>query len=127
MSIAATKAQRSMHLTAHGYDRGRRGGVCRGLGHGGDPCGAARLGCSAGRHIIAAADCYGATYSLLSTLFAEQGVTVHFVDITDLEEVALAMDTSRPAALLIETVSNPLLKVVIWARWPIGRIPPARR
>ena len=44
-------------------------------------------------------------------LFAEQGVTVHFVDITDLDEVALAVETYRPAALLIETVSNPLLKV----------------
>ena len=68
-------------------------------------------GVRAGRHVVAAADCYGATYSLLSTLFAEQGVTVHFVDITDLDEVALAVETYRPAALLIETVSNPLLKV----------------
>ncbi len=68
-------------------------------------------GLRAGRHVVAAADCYGATYSLLSTLFAEQGVTVHFVDITDLDEVALAVETYRPAALLIETVSNPLLKV----------------
>ncbi len=68
-------------------------------------------GVRAGRHVVAAADCYGATYSLLSTLFAEQGVTVHFVDIADLEGVTRALDTYRPAALLIETVSNPLLKV----------------
>lgn len=68
-------------------------------------------GVRAGRHVVAAADCYGATYSLLSTIFAEQGVTVHFVDITDLEEVTIAVETWRPAALLIETVSNPLLKV----------------
>ena len=68
-------------------------------------------GVRAGRHVVAAADCYGATYSLLSTLFGEQGVTVHFVDITNLDEVALAVETYRPAALLIETVSNPLLKV----------------
>ena len=68
-------------------------------------------GVRTGRHVVAAADCYGATYSLLSTLFAEQGVAVHFVDITNLEEVTLAVETWRPAALLIETVSNPLLKV----------------
>lgn len=68
-------------------------------------------GVRAGQHVVAAADCYGATYSLLSTLFAEQGVTVHFVDVTDLEEVTLSVDTYRPAALLVETVSNPLLKL----------------
>lgn len=68
-------------------------------------------GVRAGQHVVAAADCYGATYSLLSTLFSEQGVTVHFVDITDHEEVTKTMETCLPAALLIETVSNPLVKV----------------
>ena len=68
-------------------------------------------GARAGQHVVAAADCYGATYSLLATLFAEQGVMVHFVDVTDLEEVALTVETHRPAALVVETVSNPLLKL----------------
>jgi cystathionine gamma-synthase/methionine-gamma-lyase len=68
-------------------------------------------GAAAGSHVVAAADCYGATYSLLSTLLTRQGVTVHFVDVTDVEEVTLVLQQVRPAALLIETVSNPLLKV----------------
>ncbi len=68
-------------------------------------------GVRAGSAVVAAQDCYGATYSLLSTLMAEQGVAVAFVDVTDLTQVRAALAQHRPAALLVETISNPLLKL----------------
>ena len=68
-------------------------------------------GVRAGTSVVAARDCYGATYSLLSTLLSEQGVSAHFVDVTDLDEVRQTCQQVKPVALLVETISNPLLKV----------------
>jgi cystathionine gamma-synthase/methionine-gamma-lyase len=68
-------------------------------------------GVRAGSSVVTAQDCYGATYSLLSTLMAEQGVAVAFVDVADLAQVQAALAQHRPAALLVETISNPLLKL----------------
>jgi cystathionine gamma-synthase/methionine-gamma-lyase len=69
-------------------------------------------GVRTGSTVVAAQDCYGATYSLLSTLVSEQGANVHFVDATDLAQVAESVSEHKPAALLVETISNPLLKLV---------------
>lgn len=68
-------------------------------------------GVSAGSHVIAARDCYGATYTLLDQLLRTQGVTTHFVDITQTDTVAAQLADVRPAALVCETISNPLVKV----------------
>ena len=68
-------------------------------------------GVRAGSHVVAARDCYGATYDLLATLLTEQGVTTHFVDVTDLRQVEQAVVRQRPAAVVVEIVSNPLLKL----------------
>lgn len=68
-------------------------------------------GVKAGTAVVAAADLYGATYSLLQTLFANLGAWVHFVDVTDLNAVAAAVSQQKPVALLVETISNPLMKV----------------
>ncbi len=68
-------------------------------------------GVRSGRAVVAAQDCYGATYSLLDALMAEQGVTAAFVDVTDLAQVQAALAERRPAALLVEIMSNPLLKL----------------
>lgn len=68
-------------------------------------------GLKAGAQVVAARDCYGATFTLLERLFKEQGVTTHFVDVTDLDEVARALQSAAPAVLVCETISNPLLKV----------------
>ncbi len=70
----------------------------------------------AGTTVVAAQDVYGATYALLSRLLASQGVTPRFVDATDLVAVGAALAAARAAAapavaLLVETVSNPLLKL----------------
>jgi cystathionine beta-lyase/cystathionine gamma-synthase len=64
-----------------------------------------------GSSVVAAQDCYGATYALMRDLFTTQGVKVHFVDITDLAEVERALADARPSAVVLETISNPLLKV----------------
>ena len=68
-------------------------------------------GARAGRTIVAAQDVYGATHTLLRELFSSQAVVTRFVDVTDLESVAHALSESEPVALLVETISNPLLKI----------------
>ena len=66
----------------------------------------------AGSAVVAAQDAYGATSTLLTTIFARQGVTVRFVDMTDLEQVESAIRELRPKVVLAEMISNPLLKVI---------------
>lgn len=68
-------------------------------------------GARAGATVVAAQDVYGATYALLDRVLATQGVTVRFVDGTDLAAVTAAVAETRPAALICETISNPLLKL----------------
>ncbi|MBU0705516.1 MAG: PLP-dependent aspartate aminotransferase family protein [Chloroflexi bacterium] len=69
------------------------------------------VGARAGSALVAAQDIYGATFALLDQLMRSQGVTTRFVDATDLETVNAACAELNPAALLVETISNPLLKV----------------
>jgi cystathionine beta-lyase/cystathionine gamma-synthase len=68
-------------------------------------------GARSGTAVVAALDLYGATYTLLSRLFAELGVVTYFVDVADLAGVEAALVETRPVALVAETISNPLLKV----------------
>ncbi|MDY7076629.1 MAG: PLP-dependent aspartate aminotransferase family protein [Chloroflexota bacterium] len=68
-------------------------------------------GARAGSAVVAAQDIYGATYALLDQLMRSQGVTVRFVDVADLETVVAVCAELQPVALLVETISNPLLKV----------------
>jgi cystathionine beta-lyase/cystathionine gamma-synthase len=68
-------------------------------------------GARAGSTVVAAQDIYGATYALLDGLLRTQDVATTFVDATDPDEVDSACAAHRPVALLVETVSNPLLKV----------------
>lgn len=66
-----------------------------------------------GECIVASRDLYGATVGLLRTLFMPQGIDIRFADITDLEatEAALRDGQSPGRVLLVETLSNPLLRV----------------
>ncbi len=68
-------------------------------------------GVKAGAGVVAAYDVYGATYSLLTRLFASLGVSTRLVDVSDLAAVEAALKEIRPVALIAETISNPLLKV----------------
>lgn len=65
-----------------------------------------------GDTVLAGSDLYGATHTLLATLFGQFGVETRFADMTDLEAVELALRADpRPRAMLFETASNPLVKI----------------
>jgi cystathionine beta-lyase/cystathionine gamma-synthase len=73
---------------------------------------AAILSCvSAGSKIVASRELFGATYALLQTIFDSLDVESVFVDSLDLEAFGDAMTSMRPRAVLVETISNPLLNV----------------
>ena len=63
------------------------------------------------KSIVAANALYGATISLLQKVFEPLGVETTFVDICDLDGVEKAIAERRPGCVLMETISNPLLRV----------------
>jgi cystathionine gamma-synthase/methionine-gamma-lyase len=63
------------------------------------------------RKIVAAGALYGATLRLLMNVLEPAGIETRFVDICNLEEVKAAIEEFRPGCVLLETVSNPLLRV----------------
>jgi cystathionine beta-lyase/cystathionine gamma-synthase len=64
-----------------------------------------------GSKIVAAREIYGATQSLLTTLFDTLGVETTFADLLDLEKAESAIESVKPHVVLFETISNPLLRV----------------
>jgi cystathionine gamma-synthase/methionine-gamma-lyase len=65
-----------------------------------------------GSVVLAGSDLYGSSHTLLNTMLGPFGVEARFVDTTDLAAVEAALaQTPRPAAVLFEAMSNPLLKV----------------
>jgi cystathionine gamma-synthase/methionine-gamma-lyase len=68
-------------------------------------------GAKAGTSVVAALDLYGATYTLLRNLLDSLGVQVHMVDVSNIGEVETALRETHAVLLLVETISNPLLKV----------------
>ena len=63
------------------------------------------------RSILASQALYGASINMLMNLFEPQGVSVHFVDFCDLQSVEQAIEQHHPGVLVMETVSNPILRV----------------
>jgi cystathionine beta-lyase/cystathionine gamma-synthase len=63
-----------------------------------------------GDTIVASADPYGGTFRLLDKVYREIGVDIVFVDTSDIGLVRKALD-KRPKAILVESPTNPLLKV----------------
>jgi len=63
------------------------------------------------RSIISAGALYGATLRMLLNILEPAGVAVRLVDICDPEAVRRAVEEERPGCVLMETVSNPLLRV----------------
>ncbi len=61
--------------------------------------------------LAASKDCYGASYAMVDGLFPQLGVPGYIVDATDLATTRSILARQRPAALLVESVSNPLLRV----------------
>jgi cystathionine gamma-lyase / homocysteine desulfhydrase len=65
---------------------------------------------SSGDHLIIGDDVYGGTFRLQTQVFAKFGLNASFVDTTRPENVEAAF-TSQTKAVLIETPTNPLLKI----------------
>lgn len=63
------------------------------------------------RSIVAANALYGATIKQLMTVFEPMGVDVRWVDISDAAAVEAAINEARPGCVVMETISNPLLRV----------------
>ena len=74
---------------------------------------AALLACdlSNGSVVLASRDLYGSTFELLYTVFGSFGVKTVTEDFTDLAALRAKAFEIRPAVLLCETLSNPLLHV----------------
>ncbi len=63
------------------------------------------------KRIVAADALYGATISLLFKVLEPLGVETRLVDICNLDAVDKAIGAHKPGCVLMETVSNPLLRV----------------
>ena len=63
------------------------------------------------KRVVAANLLYGATTNLLMSVFEPMGVETTFVDICDQDAVARAVEETKPGAVMVETISNPLLRV----------------
>ncbi len=63
------------------------------------------------KSVLCATAIYGATVRLLHSVLEPFGVEINFVDICDLEAVRKKVEATKPGAILMETVSNPVLRV----------------
>jgi cystathionine gamma-synthase/methionine-gamma-lyase len=63
------------------------------------------------RSVICSRDIYGATIKLLDGVFAPFDVNIRYVDLTDLSALDAAIAAEKPGAVLLETISNPVLRV----------------
>ncbi|KAI6376712.1 homoserine O- acetyltransferase [Pyricularia grisea] len=64
-----------------------------------------------GDEVITGDDLYGGTNRLLTYLSANQGIIVHHIDTTDIDRVAATV-SPKTAMVLLETPTNPLIKIV---------------
>jgi cystathionine beta-lyase/cystathionine gamma-synthase len=69
------------------------------------------------KSVLASQALYGATTKFLLEILEPFGVAVRFVDTSDFPAFESALVESRPGCVLIETISNPLLRVA-----PLDRI-----
>lgn len=63
------------------------------------------------KSVVASNALYGATVSMLMNVLSPMGVEVAFVDVCDLDALRGAVAERKPGCVLIETISNPLLRV----------------
>jgi len=63
------------------------------------------------RSIVAASAMYGATTSLLMNVFEPSGAAIHFADFCDLDALRAVVAEARPGCIVMESISNPLLRV----------------
>jgi cystathionine gamma-synthase/methionine-gamma-lyase len=63
------------------------------------------------KSVVAAHALYGATVGLLMNVLEPAGTAVRFVDVCDLDALCAAVAEAQPGCILVETISNPLLRV----------------
>jgi cystathionine gamma-synthase/methionine-gamma-lyase len=63
------------------------------------------------KSVVAANATYGATVSLLMNVLEPMGVAVRFADVCDLDALRAAVAEAKPGCIVMETISNPLLRV----------------
>jgi cystathionine beta-lyase/cystathionine gamma-synthase len=63
------------------------------------------------KSVVAANAVYGATVSVLMKVLEPTGVQVRFADVCDLDALRSAVAEAKPGCLIMETISNPLLRV----------------
>lgn len=68
------------------------------------------------KKVLCAEALYGATVKLLMNMLEPYGVETRFVDICDEAALTKALDSFQPGCVLMETVSNPILRVGDLAR-----------
>jgi cystathionine gamma-synthase len=65
-----------------------------------------------GDHVIADDDLFGGTYALLERLYRPQGIEISYLDLSrDVRELRAAL-TNRTRFVLLETPSNPFLRII---------------
>jgi cystathionine beta-lyase/cystathionine gamma-synthase len=64
-----------------------------------------------GATVLASQDLYGATTNLLQTVFGSFGIKTITADFSDLDGLRVKANEVKPRVLVVETISNPLLKV----------------
>ncbi len=64
------------------------------------------------RRILGARDLYGASRTLLHDFFGAQGIAVDFCDMCDLDCVRQTIHDAPPDVVVLEPISNPLLRVI---------------
>ena len=63
------------------------------------------------KSVVAANAIYGATVSLLMNVLDPIGVAVRFADVCDLDGLRKTVADAKPGCIVMETISNPLLRV----------------
>ncbi len=63
-----------------------------------------------GDEVIAGRDLYGGTYRMFQQVFAHFGMVFHYVDMSDLSQVAAKLN-DRTRMLWVETPTNPLMQI----------------
>lgn len=63
------------------------------------------------KSVVAANALYGASVSLLMNVLEPMGIAVRFVDVCDLEALRAVVAEAKPGCIVMETISNPLLRV----------------
>ncbi len=69
-------------------------------------------GVKSGDRLVSSQDLYGATQALFRDVMTPLGVETRYVPATDPAAFAAAVRAARPRVVFVETISNPLLRVV---------------